>query len=134
MIEEVRAVIGRHSHQGPIETNATAQMRVGAQRDRTAPSIQPGQELLFRSLWSLNIPVVVPNVTKRMQCSWSPQDFVHTHGHVRVKMIKMVRPSPVTVSVTVEEFFNQFLEENPARSYAIKVKASMTTCSMVLDR
>ncbi|KAI1785309.1 hypothetical protein LXA43DRAFT_976296 [Ganoderma leucocontextum] len=109
MIEGVRAITGRHNHREPIETNATAQLR-------------PGQEHLFRSLWLLNIPVVVPDVTRRMQCSWSPQDFVHTHGHVRVKMIKMVDPSPVTVSVTVEEFFKQFSEENPARSYAVKVK------------
>ena len=124
MIEGVRAVIGRHTRSQPIETNATTQLRVRAQGDRMTPSIQPSQELLFRSLWSLNIPLVVPNVMMRMQCSWSPQDFVLTHGHVRVKMIKMVQPSPVTVTVTVEEFFNQFCEEDSTRSYAVKVKAS----------
>ena len=122
MIDSVRLVLNNNQERQPIGTNATDQLRVRAERDRIAPSVQPSKEALFRSLWSLNIPVVVPNATEGMQCSWLPQDFVDTHGNVRVKMIKVVDPSPVEVSVTVREFFDLFSHEKAERPFAIKVK------------
>lgn len=124
MMEEVQVVLDRDSQRMPIGTNATEQLRVRAERERVAPSVQRGKEALFRSLWSLNIPVVVPDATDRMQCSWTPKDFIDSHGHVRVKMIKVIDPSPVEVSVTVKEFFEMFSDETSERNFAIKIKVS----------
>lgn len=132
MIEDVRLVFGDHKARQPITTNVTDQLRVHAQRDGVALIVGPGKEALFRSLWSLNIPVVVPEVTERMQCSWSPQGFIDTHGHVRVKMIKVVDPLPIEVSVSVKEFFEKF-SENGERTEAIKVKVSGNTCVFLMD-
>ncbi|KAI1783926.1 hypothetical protein LXA43DRAFT_902649, partial [Ganoderma leucocontextum] len=93
-----------------------------AQRYRETPSILSGQETLFVSLWSLSIPLVVTGATRRMQCAWTPEEFIISHGHERVKMIKMVDPATVSVSVTVAQFFDEFCREDAMRPYAVKVK------------
>ncbi|RPD53957.1 hypothetical protein L227DRAFT_589116 [Lentinus tigrinus ALCF2SS1-6] len=91
-----------------------------AQKDREAPVIRPGQELLFRSLWCLNIPIVVCGPRNRMQGSWTPDSFVRTHGSETVMMIKSGGfPSE---RVSVDHFFQEFKKTDADRGCAVKVK------------
>lgn len=126
MLEDVRAIGKRAGGSQRPGTNDTARLRVLAQQKHIVPKLKRGQEQLFRSLWADNIPVIVEDVMAKMQRTWSPEDFIQSHGHERVKMTKMVKPNPVTVSVTVSEFFLQFFNDDNSRNYAVKVKASTT--------
>lgn len=108
----------RHS----ASTNATQHLRILATRERKTPSLTAGQDTLFVSIWSEGIPVVVEHSSRKMQCSWSPEQFVTSHGHIYVEMIKMQTPQAITESVTVARFFALFQIDDDERGFAIKVK------------
>ena len=129
MLEEVMATLDCAYQTRRPETNDTPRLRVLAHQKHKAPRIRPGQEELFRSLWVDNIPIVVEEVTERMDCTWLPEDFVKSHGHERVKMIKMLEPDPVTISTTVAEFFCGPFREANIEGHAVKVKVVFALAS-----
>ncbi|KAM5534237.1 hypothetical protein V8D89_012144 [Ganoderma adspersum] len=123
MIAEVQLVLENHGdgHRA-TSTNATQHLRMLATKDRKPPSLTAGQDMLFVSIWSQGIPVVVEHSSQKMQCSWSPEQFVTSHGHVHVEMIKMRIPHTITESVTIARFFELFQINDDDRGFAIKVK------------
>ncbi|RPD72399.1 hypothetical protein L226DRAFT_546935 [Lentinus tigrinus ALCF2SS1-7] len=87
---------------------------------RKVPVIRPGQDILFRSLWHLKIPIVVRGLHNRMQGSWTPDSFVRTHGTETVTMLKSGGLPSERVSVS--RFFQEFTRNDADRGYAVKVK------------
>lgn len=121
MLKDARTILGGDVRSFAVETGATSSLRALARERRIAPTIRAGQDLLFRSLWASDIPIVVKEATSSMQCSWSPQEFVKSHGDEPVKMIKTSGPS--TVNVTVSKFFEEFMKEDGGRGFSVKIKA-----------
>ncbi len=119
-LEEVEMVSAMHPIPTPPMVNDTAKFRLLAQEHRDVPVLRPGQDELFRSLWHLDIPIVVRGF--RMQGCWTPESFVRTHGRETVVMIKSNGlPSE---KVTVARFFEEFSMTESDRGYAVKIKVS----------
>ena len=129
MLEDARATPSGGACSSIIETGATASLRALAKERRIAPTLRAGQDVLFRSLWVSNIPIVVKETTDSMQCSWSPQEFVNSHGNELVKMIKT--PGTSSENVTVSKFFDEFLKDDDERTYSIKIKVSLVYPSRI---
>ncbi|KAI0689523.1 hypothetical protein C8T65DRAFT_588583 [Cerioporus squamosus] len=109
-----------HQIPPPPSVNETTKLRLRAQEYREVPMLRPGQETLFRSLWHLDIPIVVHGLHNRMQGSWTPESFVRTHGRETVMMIKSGKlPSQ---KVSVARFFEEFARSDADRGHAVKVK------------
>ncbi|RPD53490.1 hypothetical protein L227DRAFT_490016, partial [Lentinus tigrinus ALCF2SS1-6] len=78
------------------------------------------QDTLFRSLWHLNIPIIVRGLHTQMQGSWTPTSFIRTHGAEPVIMLKSGGlPSE---RVSVKSFFQEFMRSDVDRGCAVKVK------------
>ncbi|KAI0695261.1 hypothetical protein C8T65DRAFT_584462 [Cerioporus squamosus] len=119
-LEELDTVSALYPIKIAPSVNDTTRLRLRAQEYREVPVLRPGQEALFRSLWQLNIPVVVRGLHNRMQGSWTPDSFVRTHGQETVTMLKSGKlPSQ---KVTVARFFEEFAKSAADRGYAVKVK------------
>lgn len=134
MLTEVRSILDLGTRSADKTTNDTGPMRSLAQQHRVAPVIRPGQDVLFRSLWSCHIPVIVAGTTSKLQCTWSPDDFVTSHGDQRVNMIKMHGPKSSTQSVTVEHFFDMFRRDSTERGFAVKIKVPFRNQCNVHER
>ncbi|RDX40198.1 hypothetical protein OH76DRAFT_1366565 [Lentinus brumalis] len=104
----------------PPITNDTARFQVCAQRQRKVPVLEPGQEQLFRSLWCLDIPIVVEGLHHTMQGSWSPEAIVRTHGAQTVTMFKS--GGKASEKLSVARFFREFTKTDADRGYAVKLK------------
>ncbi|KAI0689579.1 hypothetical protein C8T65DRAFT_588533 [Cerioporus squamosus] len=91
-----------------------------AKHQREVPVIRPGQEQLFRSLWRLDVPMVVRGLHHTMQGSWSPELIVRTHGTQNVTMFKSGGKPPEKVSVA--RFFQEFTKTDADRGFAVKLK------------
>ena len=120
MLEDVRVTPSGDTYSSIVETGATQSLKALAKERRIAPTIRAGQDVLFRSLWASNVPIVVKGATDSMQCSWSPREFVKSHGDEPVKMIKTRGVSQV--NVTVSKFFDEFSKDDVERPYSVKIK------------
>ena len=121
-LEEVRNTLAAEPTIRESTTNETGPKRSAAQQQRVAPTIRSGQEILFVSLWSYHIPLIVTETTSKMQCAWTPEEFVASHGDQRVEMATIQGAKTVTRSVTVEQFFDLFRRDQQEQGYAVKVK------------
>ncbi|RPD78442.1 hypothetical protein L226DRAFT_457378 [Lentinus tigrinus ALCF2SS1-7] len=119
-LDELELVSNSYHGAPPPVTQDTKRLRLRAQKHRKVPVVRPGQDTLFRSLWRLNIPIVVRGLYNRMQGSWSPASFVRTHGSQTVLMLRSSGlPSE---RVSVDRFFQEFTRSDADRGCAVKVK------------
>ncbi|RDX51828.1 hypothetical protein OH76DRAFT_1346367 [Lentinus brumalis] len=102
------------------ETNDASKYRILAQSERIAPVIWPGQDLLFRSLWKLNIPTVVQGLHHLTRGAWTPESFVRTHGAHPVTMLKSHGLPSERVSLA--RFFEEFGRNDEDRGHAVRLK------------
>ncbi|KAI0714472.1 hypothetical protein C8T65DRAFT_573338 [Cerioporus squamosus] len=109
-----------HQIPPPPLVNDTTRLRLRAFEYRDVPVLRPGQDTLFRSLWQLDIPIVVRGLHNRMQGSWTPESFVRTHGKETVTMIK--GGGLPSEKVSVARFFEEFKRSDADRRHAVKVK------------
>ncbi len=121
VLARVRAALAESLQMPPAlrETNDTPGYRVRAQQLREAPVIHPGQELLFRNLWRLHIPIVVRAV-RMPRNTWSPESFARIHGSRTVTMLKSNGLQSEQVSLA--RFFEEFSKHDEDRDHAVRLK------------
>ena len=121
-LTQVDSILADSARSVPVmqETNETSRHRIRAQQHRIAPRLRPGQELLFRALWRLDIPVVVEGLHELTQGAWTPESFIRTHGAHPVTMLKS--HSLPSERLSLARFFEEFAKEDAARGYAVKLK------------
>ncbi|RDX39675.1 hypothetical protein OH76DRAFT_1424161 [Lentinus brumalis] len=125
VLAHVRATL-TESLQMPLalrETNDTPGYRVHAQQLREASVIHPGQELLFRNLWRLHIPIVVRGV-RMPRNTWSPESFARIHRSRTVTMLKSNGlqseqdwPPSSAFADEFKEQYNTFMRDVPMSAY-----------------
>ncbi|KAI0644323.1 hypothetical protein C8Q79DRAFT_876239, partial [Trametes meyenii] len=72
--------------------------------------ITHGQDIVFRSLWSLHYPVLVHSAGDKLQAHWSPDTFVASHGDEYVSMIDSRDGHEKSTKVNVSVFFSEFMK------------------------
>ena len=130
VFSQVDAISSQYKPYVPQEINGTSRCRIRAQNFREAPTIRHTQELLFKSLWHLGIPIVIYGVHDRMQGSWTPELLAKTHGNQIVTMLKS--GGLPSARVTLTHFFHEFAKTDNERGYAVKLKVSRLRMTRVL--
>lgn len=85
-------------------------------------------ERFFGHLWSYGVPLVIMGVGAKLQLSWTPEYFVHNHGHQVCTLEETSTGS--TRQATVAEFFTSYGNYQKSRPVE-KLKVSRNGFSLI---
>ena len=73
----------------------------------------------FERIWNTGVPIVVDNVTQKLQIDWSPDYFISSFGQIECTVEDCVTQEGITS--TIADFFQGFHDAAKTRLLRLKV-------------
>lgn len=90
-------------------------------------------ERFFGQLWSYGIPLVIMGVGAKLQLSWTPEYFIHNHGHKKCTLEETSGGNQR--EATVAEFFTSYGNYNkfrPVEKLKVGEKGNSSSASVLI--